>query len=108
MCCQKNHVEYEGTATDNGTQTQGNELILLSIAQLTSAPKALIAIQGTIAALKTRIWHRLFSVLGKQANIKKNETWNDLMQSTENLNNLIEPHRTITVTLFEIYFPKFT
>lgn len=55
MCCQKNHGEYEGTVTDNGTQTQGNELILLSIAQLTSAPKALIAIQGTIAALKTRI-----------------------------------------------------
>lgn len=40
MCCQTNHGDYEGTATDNGTQTQGNELLLLPIAQLISAPKA--------------------------------------------------------------------
>lgn len=40
MCCQTNNGEYEGTATDSSTQTQGSELILLPVAQLISVPKA--------------------------------------------------------------------
>lgn len=63
MCCQKNHVEYEGTAT--AEQTHSNKFCCL-LYDWSLVPKL-----GAIVALKTRIWHRLFSILGKQANIQK-------------------------------------